>query len=138
MLKIVVDTNSLLVATPIKSSYRWFYEIMLERKFDLVLSTEIILEYEEKLGEFYSPLYAETIIQVIINLPNLVYVNPVSFNWQLIDRDPDDNKFVDAYVAAGADFIISDDKHFNILEKVEFPKVHVLKMRNLSEADLKI
>ena len=82
---------------------------MLERKFDLVLSTEIILEYEEKLGDFYSPVYAETIIQVIINLPNLVYVNPVSFNWQLIDRDPDDNKFVDAYVAAGADFIISDD-----------------------------
>ena len=131
MLKLVVDTNSLIVSTPKKSKFRWFYDALLNGKFQLVASTEILLEYEEKLGEFYSPEYAGIIIQVLVHLPNLILVNPISFNWRLISIDPDDNKFVDAYVASGSDYIISDDRHFDVLKQVDFPKVQTLKMRLL-------
>jgi len=134
MLKLVVDTKSLLVSTPKKSTYRWFYDALLEGNFQLVVSTEILLEYEEKLSEFYSPEYANLIIQVLVNLPNLLPVNPIAFNWRLISVDPDDHKFVDAYVAAGADYIISDDKHFNALNQVAFPQVQTLKMRTLKQS----
>ena len=136
MLKLVVDTNSLIVSTPKKSKYRWFYDAALEGKFQLVVTTEILLEYEEKLGEFYSPEYAGLLIQVLLHLPNLTLLNPISFNWRLISIDPDDNKFVDAYVASGSDFIISDDRHFDVLKQVDFPKIHTLKMRLLEPSKI--
>lgn len=136
MVKLVVDTNSLLVSTPQKSRFRWFYDALLDGKFHLVVSTEILLEYEEKLSEFYSPEYAGLIMQVLINLPNLIRVNPISFNWRLISVDQDDNKFVDTYVASGADFIISDDRHFEILKNIEFPNVQILKMRNMESQQI--
>jgi predicted nucleic acid-binding protein len=44
----------------------------------------------------------------------------------LIKTDPDDNKFVDCAISANAKFIVTNDKHFNILQKIEFPKVSVL------------
>lgn len=46
----------------------------------------------------------------------------------LITKDPDDNKFVDCAIFANADFIVSDDKHFNELGSVEFPKVLVVRL----------
>jgi predicted nucleic acid-binding protein len=44
----------------------------------------------------------------------------------LITVDPDDNKFVDCAVAANADFICTEDKHFKVLKKVPFPPVKVI------------
>jgi predicted nucleic acid-binding protein len=58
-------------------------------------------------------------------LPNLLYVNKYYF-WRLITIDPDDNKFVDCAIAANADFIVTDDKHFNVLKNVAFPSVKVI------------
>ena len=44
----------------------------------------------------------------------------------LIEEDPDDNKFVDCAIVAGADYIVSEDAHFRVLEKIPFPKVNVI------------
>jgi uncharacterized protein len=43
----------------------------------------------------------------------------------LITIDPDDNKFVDCAIAAGADYIITNDHHFDILAQISFPEVRV-------------
>ena len=94
----------------------------------MVISTEILLEYEEQLAQFYSPEYAETIIKVLINLPNVIKINPISFNWLLITQDPDDDKFVDAYVASNADIIITNDRHYKVLKKIKFPPVSFCKI----------
>lgn len=53
---------------------------------------------------------------------------PVYFEFNLIQEDSDDNKFVDCAIFANADFIVSDDKHFNELGSVEFPKVLVVRL----------
>ena len=50
------------------------------------------------------------------------------FEWRVIENDPDDNKFFDCAVAANADYIISEDKHFNILKHIPFPSVTALKV----------
>ena len=50
----------------------------------------------------------------------------VFYHWFLIASDADDNKFVDCAIAANADFIVTHDKDFKILEKIEFPKVKVI------------
>jgi uncharacterized protein len=46
--------------------------------------------------------------------------------WQLIAADPEDDKFVDAAVAGGADALITYDRHFDVLTTVSFPRVNVL------------
>jgi uncharacterized protein len=121
--RIILDTNCLLVSVPKRSPFRWIYDKILTNELELVISTEISLEYEEQLAQFYSSEYAETIIKALINLPNVIKINPISFNWLLITQDPDDDKFVDAYVASSADIIITNDKHYKVLEKIKFPPI---------------
>lgn len=43
-----------------------------------------------------------------------------------LQKNPDDNKFVDCAVASNADYIISHDKDFAILKTIPFPKVKVI------------
>jgi uncharacterized protein len=107
--RILLDTNCLLVCVPRKSPFRWVYDKVLAGELELVVSTEILLEYEEILSQYYSVEYAEAILKVLTNLPNVVKISPISFNWLLISADPDDNKFVDAYVASNADLLITND-----------------------------
>ena len=50
----------------------------------------------------------------------------VGIVWNLIADDPDDNKFVECALNAGADYIVTNDKHFNVLKNVDFPMVKVV------------
>ena len=49
-----------------------------------------------------------------------------AFRMALITADPDDNKFVDCAFAAGADYLVSEDSHFNELRSVPFPKLNLV------------
>jgi len=126
--RVLIDTNCFLVIVPKRSPFRWIYDKILSGDLELVVSTEIILEYEEQLTRFYSREYAETVVKVLVNLPNVFKVNPISFNWLLISDDPDDDKFVDAYVASNGDLIVTNDRHFKILESIKFPPISICKI----------
>lgn len=39
----------------------------------------------------------------------------------------DDNKFVDCAVSGNADFLVTDDKHFNLVKKINFPLVNIIR-----------
>ena len=55
--------------------------------------------------------------------------------WQrfnLISTDPDDNKFVDCAIIASADYIVSNDSHFDILKNIDFPKVNVISIKDFA------
>ena len=54
-------------------------------------------------------------------------VSPTFF-FNLIQIDPDDNKFVDCAICGNAEYIVSNDTHFNILKNIEFPKIKVVKI----------
>jgi len=56
---------------------------------------------------------------------NIEFCDP-HFHFELIVQDPDDNKFVDCAIVASADYIVSEDNHFNVLKDVAFPKVNVI------------
>lgn len=127
-MRIVIDTNCFLVIVPKRSPFRWIYDKILEGKIEVVVTTEILAEYAEQLEAFYSHEYADLILKVLVNLPNVIKVNPISFNWLLIYKDPDDNKFIDAYVASNADYILTNDKHFKTLQRVEFPTVSCVRI----------
>ena len=54
-----------------------------------------------------------------------MFVDP-HFRMRLITSDPDDNKFVDCVFVSGADYLVSEDKHFNILRTTPFPKINIV------------
>jgi len=110
-LKIVLDTNIILASAYHLSPYYSIIENLIEDKFDLFVTTEIMLEYEEKLFSKFNKLFAEKIISAINEIDNIKYID-IYFNLLLIKNDVDDNKFVDCAFACNADYIVTNDKHF--------------------------
>ena len=125
-LKIILDTNVLLVALPSHSPYRLIFDTLLKGDYTLIISNDILAEYEEQIAERYDVRIVTDVLALLTTLPNIIQVAPY-FQWKLIVQDPDDNKFVDAAIVGNADYLITNDKHFNILNSVEFPKVHLCK-----------
>lgn len=126
-MKIVLDTSVLVASFAKKSPFHRIYSALLEGKYELAVSTEILLEYAEKIEEKTTPSISHNLLELLALLPN-VYAQDVFYNWNLIVSDPDDNKFVDCYIAASADYLVSNDRHFSILKSSDFPPVQVLSM----------
>lgn len=82
-------------------------------------------EYEEILERKTSHEFAHLALNVIVNNPYTVFVTPY-YRFNLIKEDPDDNKFVDCAVAGNAGFVVTDDRHYDILSNVDFPVVKVI------------
>ena len=91
------------------------------------MSNEILDEYQEIVEKQTTAAIAENIMFVLMNQDNVNYVNP-HFRLALITPDPDDNKFVDCAFAANADYIVSDDRHFDVLKRLPFPQFNVVSM----------
>jgi predicted nucleic acid-binding protein len=72
-------------------------------------------------------------IDRFFNESNHVVRTAVYYKWNLITVDPDDNKFVDCAIAANADYIVTNDKHFNILKEINFPKVSCITIEEFIE-----
>lgn len=123
-IRTVIDTNVLVSSLSSKSQYHWVVELLLEEKLDLSVTEEILLEYEEVLKVKYSDNVASNFLLALRELPNVFY-SRVFFRWNLVS-DPDDNKFVDCYIASGSQYLITHDSHFSILKSLAFPKVNVV------------
>lgn len=126
--KLVLDTNILLVCLPALSPWHWLIQALLNNRIILMLSNEIMLEYDEKLLERYSITYTKDLLDLFLELDNVQLVEPV-YRWNLIAADEDDNKFVDCAISGNADYIISNDKHFQVLKQVAFPRLTVLTLQ---------
>ncbi|MFT3744363.1 MAG: putative toxin-antitoxin system toxin component, PIN family [Pyrinomonadaceae bacterium] len=121
-LKIVLDTNILLAIIGRRSPYRWLFDLLIEGKVRLCVSNEILLEYQEVLSTKASPEVGANVVNFIRTHPATVETK-IYFNFNLIESDADDNKFVDCSIAADADLILTNDGHFNILKDLDFPKI---------------
>ncbi|MDR0294583.1 MAG: putative toxin-antitoxin system toxin component, PIN family [Prevotellaceae bacterium] len=124
---IVLDTNCLLASIGKSSKFHSVWTAFLNEEFRLCVSSEIMTEYEEILARKTSPAFAEMVVYIILNSENVVFVNPY-YKFGLIVADPDDNKFVDCAIVANADYIVSQDTHFDILKTISFPKVNVIRI----------
>lgn len=127
MRQVVIDTNCLVQMISLHSPFRPIWNGFLAGKFQLCVSNEILEEYQEIIEQQTTPHIAESVVLLILNKRNVTFVDP-HFRLGLITEDPDDNKFVDCAFAANADYIVSDDKHFNILRQTPFPYLNLVKM----------
>ncbi len=124
-MKIVLDTNVLLMSLPKLSPYRPIFDNLLNGTYELVLTESIFQEYKEIIGQKTTKEIAENLSELFKQLKNVQLVK-VYYHWNLIERDPDDNKFVDCAITANAKFLVSNDKHFNSLKRIDFPKVDLI------------
>jgi putative PIN family toxin of toxin-antitoxin system len=127
-MRVVLDTNCLLVVLPKNSPYRSLWDAFRQGRFTLCYSTEILQEYEELLLRFYPPNVAFTTLEILHKSSNVIQTIPY-YTWNLISVDPDDNKFIDCALNAGADCIVTNDKHFNVLKSLVFPPIKVMDMK---------
>lgn len=124
-MKVVLDTNVLLMSIPRISKYRPIFDGLLAAKFELAISEAILQEYIEIIGRKTTGQIAQNFAELISQLEN-VENTEIYFRWNLITADPDDNKFVDCAISANVKFIVSNDNHFNVLKEIEFPPLEVI------------
>ena len=115
-MRVVLDTNVLLVSIAPTSVYRRIFDALLAKKYTLVISNEILSEYEEIFSQRANPKVANLVLEALGNLSN-VEKQDIFIKWHIIETDRDDNKFVDCAIAGNCHYIVSNDKHFNILKQ---------------------
>lgn len=123
-------TNSLIQSIPRRSRPIW--SSFFDGTNELCVTTEILEEYEEILERLVNIQIAKYTIELIVNSSSTIFVTPY-YNFNLIKGDSDDNKFVDCAIAANAKFIVTEDRHFDILKSYTFPRVEIVSLDNFLE-----
>ncbi len=131
-MRIVLDTNLLLVFVSAKSQSHWLFAASRNGHLELAFTTEILAEYEEPFSKHWNHNAAITVIASSLELPNAV-AGDVFFRLNLISADPDDNKFVDCAFASNATYLVTEDAHFAVLKKIEFPVIQVVSLKEFKE-----
>jgi putative PIN family toxin of toxin-antitoxin system len=124
-LKIVLDTNALLRSISRRSAFAIILDKLYENTYELFISNEIQLEYEEKITDIFSKETAELVVGAFLLLDNVKKID-VHFHLGLIKADPDDNKFSDCAFSGNVHFLVTDDKHFNVLKSIPFPAINII------------
>ncbi|TAE28814.1 MAG: putative toxin-antitoxin system toxin component, PIN family [Cytophagales bacterium] len=124
-MRIVLDTNVLLAALPKVSRFRPIIDALAKGNIELVVSTAILLEYEEILTRKTNALVANNFLEFLLKQPGVVRTD-TPFTWGIIEIDIDDNKFVDAGLMGSADYIITYDSHFEAVKQRPFPGIAVV------------
>ena len=137
MLRTVLDTNIILSSISRKSPYRIILDKLFEKKIEVYITNEILLEYEEKLIENFDIEVAELTIDALLLLKNVKKIG-IYFNFSLIEKDKDDNKFVDCAFAGNVHYLVTNDKHFNILKNIHFPKIKVINIEKFKNIILNL
>ena len=103
-----------------------FYRILralLDGRFILAVSTEILLEYEEitvKLSGAERWRDVVAFLELLTQIHgNIRHIEP-HYRFGVVVADPDDNKFCDCAIAAEADFIVTEDSHFGALKSAGY------------------
>lgn len=121
---VVLDTNCLLQSISRRSRYYRIWNDFILGRYVLCVTTEILEEYEEIISRYMSPVVAKIMIATILRANNVLRVD-AQFRFRLITTDPDDNKFVDCAIVSNAEYIVTNDAHFNVLQDIPFPHVEV-------------
>ncbi|MGH2558507.1 MAG: putative toxin-antitoxin system toxin component, PIN family [Thermomicrobiales bacterium] len=115
-MKVVLDTNVIVSAYIAPSGPPAIILRLAEaRAYDLVASRAILSEYERVLGyPHVRSLHRKTDVEISTIVGRLAKVaeriTPTE-RIAVIEEDPDDDKFIECAVEAGADYIVSGNKH---------------------------
>lgn len=124
-MRVVLDTNCLIMAISSRNRYNIIWKSFLVGDYILCITNEILEEYVEVIGRNISPTVADMVAFTILTRKNVLKFDH-HFRFNLIKADPDDNKFVDCAIVSGAKCIVTEDKHFRVLDSISFPHVDIV------------
>ena len=124
-MKVVLDSNILLVALGKKSRYRPIWTAFIASKYNIIVSDDVIYEYQEILQQHAAPGVEEIVMEIFFESSNVIH-QQIYYSWNAIKQDPDDDKFFDISIAGNADYLVTNDAHFNVLKQLSFPSVKVI------------
>lgn len=130
--KVVLDTNVILRSISRRSAYAIILDKLNANVFELYVTNEILLEYEEKISGIFSKEAAELITGAFSLLQNVKKID-VYFHLNLIRGDVEDNKFSDCAFAGNVHFLVTDDKHFNVLKSISFPAINIISLEEFKQ-----
>jgi putative PIN family toxin of toxin-antitoxin system len=91
---------------------------LLDGKITLAVSNEILFEYQEvttRLSGTERWRDVAALMELLSQLhQNIQRIEP-HYRFNVISTDPDDNKFCDCAIASGANFVVTEDAHFDVL-----------------------
>ena len=115
---VVLDTNALIQIFGQASPFASIREALRQGRLELAVSTPILLEYEEVILRSADRARWEDVwsfLKLIDLLHGTIHRIGPSYRFHTITGDPDDDAFADCAIAAGADCLITSDRHFNAL-----------------------
>jgi putative PIN family toxin of toxin-antitoxin system len=110
-----LDTNTVVQAIAEHHPFHPILEAWVDGHLSWVISTPILLEYEEVLTRLSGAARWRKLARLMdlaeLTSGNVLRVTP-SFQFQIVVADPDDNIFTDCAITADADYLVTEDGHF--------------------------
>ena len=126
-MRVVFDTNVLLVSLPSHSPFHALYRAIIDGWLTLFVTTETLAEYEEQISRRLGLASTDVQLRELLELPSVQELT-VYYQWHLLaDVDADDDKFVNCAIACGADYLVTNDRHFDRLRSLPFPAVNTIR-----------
>ena len=120
---VCLDTGVFLQIFGRKQPFHPILRALLDGQLTLAVSNEILFEYEEvtrKLSGAERWRDVVALLELLTQLHgNIRQIEP-QFRFGVILADPDDNKFCDCAIVAEADFVVTEDNHFEVLKTAGF------------------
>ena len=116
---VCLDTSVFLQIFGRRQPFRPILRALLDGRLTLAVSTEILLEYEEvttRLSGADRWHDVAALLELLSQLHGNVRQVEPQFRFAVITTDVDDNKFCDCSIAAEADFVITEDNHFEVMK----------------------
>lgn len=135
MRKIILDTNVLISGIFFSGPPYPILDAWRKRKFDIVVSHEILQEYKDVFQELslkYEEIDSDDIIE-LISVNAKVFLS-IKLKEKVTD-DPDDEKFIACAIASKAKIIISGDKH--LLKVNGYKGISVIKPKEFLDRYIK-
>ena len=124
-MRVVIDSNVSISAIGKNSYLRPIWTAFLSGKYQILLSDEVGYEYEEIIQLHSASGASKIIMEILVESQDIVN-QQVYYSWNAIKIDPDDNKFFDLAIAGNADYLVTNDAHFNVVKNIPFPKVKII------------
>lgn len=123
--KAVVDTNIFISAFVYPSgTIREIIQLAMKRKIEIFVSGAILHEYSRVLQEKFNWTQEEIRINLAVISGFTRLCNP-DIKLDVVAADDDDNKIIECAVCAGAEVIVSGDKH--LLELQKYKNIRIIK-----------
>lgn len=123
MKRVVLDTN-IIISSVLGGALVLILEKWDEKKFTVVVTTDVISEYFEVLNRPKFNLKQETIDKINRYIYQFSEFVVPEEEIRFIEDDPKDDKFLEAAVSGKVDFIVSGDSH--LLAIKEFRSIPII------------